>query len=502
MYAWSPDADPAPVKSERMNKMDYLYSSATRLALDIRERRIGCRELLELYLSRLEKINPEINAIVVLDLLAARNRADKADAALACGELWGPLHGLPITVKESYNIEGLPTTRGIPGLATNVAKSDMSLVQRLKKAGAVIFGKSNVPIHLADWQSYNAIYGSTSNPWDKNRTPGGSSGGGAAAVAAGLVAFEAGSDSAGSLRVPAHYCGVYGHRPTYGIVSQLGHELGGRRAPRDLSTLGPLARSAEDLELLLSVMGGPDQTDARGLSLSLPRPTRRKFSEFRIAVMLDCNISRVDAEVRGKIREVADFLTAKGAKIEEAKPGLDPEQTTSAFLKLLRSAGSSGLPPAAVTAARDLVGGAPKDLLDYRTESARAEIMEHRDWLAIDDLRHALRQTWFEFFDEWDLLICPASSTPAVPHDHVSQRWEQKIVVDGETFAATDQMFWVGFSALALLPSTVVPIGTSSTGLPIGMQIIGSGMDDFLCIELAKMLERSYRRFEAPPGYI
>lgn len=481
--------------------MDYLYNSATRLALEIRERRIGCRELLELYQSRLDRINPELNAVVVRDLVAARKSADEADAALARGELWGPLHGLPITVKESYNVEGIPTTRGIPGLENSVAKSDMSLVQRLRKAGAVIFGKSNVPIHLADWQSYNAIYGSTNNPWDKQCTPGGSSGGGAAAVAAGLVAFEAGSDSAGSLRVPAHYCGVYGHRPTYGIVSQLGHELGGRRAPRDLSTLGPLARSAEDLELLLNVMAGPDHADARGWSLSLPRPTRRTFSELRIAVMVDCPISRVDSEIRREIRKVADFLTANGARVEEAKPDIDPEQAVSIFLKLLRSAGSSGLPPAAVTAARNLVAGAPKELLDYRTESARAEIMEHRDWLAIDDLRHALRRTWFEFFGEWDLLICPVSSTPAVPHDHVSQRWEQKVVVDGETFAATDQMFWVGFSALAFLPSTVAPIGRSTGGLPIGMQIIGSGLDDLHCIEFAKMLERAYRRFEAPPAY-
>lgn len=481
--------------------MDYLYSSATRMSLDVRERRIGCRELLDLFLARFEKVNPEINAIVVLDVDAARKRADEADAALARGELWGPLHGLPITVKESYNVEGMPTTRGIPGLATNIAKSDMALVRRLKQAGAIIFGKSNVPIHLADWQSFNAIYGSTNNPWDKSLTPGGSSGGGAAAVAAGLVAFEAGSDSAGSLRVPAHYCGVYGHRPTYGIVSQFGHELGGRRAPRDLSTLGPLTRSAEDLELLLNVMGGPDHTDARELSLSLPRPVRRKFSELRIAVMLDCESSRVDAEVRAEVRKVAEFLSVQGAKVEETGPKIEAEKAASTFLKLLRSAGSSGLPEAAVNASRDLVGKASKDLLDYRTESARAEIMEHREWLAVDDERHALRRTWFEFFDEWDLLICPASSTAAVPHDHVSQRWEQKIVVDGKTFAATDQMFWVGFSALAFLPSTVAPIGKSSKGLPIGMQIIGAAQNDLLCIEFAKMLERSYRRFQAPPAY-
>jgi len=485
----------------KARSMDYAFSSAARLALDVREKRIGCRELLDLYLRRLDAIDPAVNAIVVRDIDRARSRADAADAALARGELWGPLHGLPITVKESYNVAGLATTRGIPHLAGREADRDMLVVERLKAAGAVIFGKSNVPIHLADWQSYNAIYGCTNNPWDLSRTPGGSSGGGAAAVAAGLVAFEAGSDSAGSLRVPAHYCGVYGHRPTHGIVPQVGHELDDAIAPRDLSTLGPIARTADDLALVLGVMAGPDTIDASSSALVLPPMERRGFADLKIAVMLDSPIAHVDTETRTQIRNVAAFLSDRGAQVQEATPALDPEQASLTFLRLLRAAGSAGLTDESAQAAKHFLDGVSPNDSNYRIESARAEVMSHRDWLRADETRHQMRRTWAEFFQSWDFLICPASSTAATHHDHVSKRWEQTIRIDGEVIPATDQMFWVGFSALAHLPSTVAPLGLSGEGLPIGMQVIGPQGHDLRCIAFAAMLERCYRSFAAPPAF-
>lgn len=481
--------------------MDYAFNSAARLALDIREKRIGCRELLDLYLRRLDAIDSAINAIVVRDVERARCRADAADAALARGELWGPLHGLPITVKESYNVAGLATTRGIPHLAGCLADHDMLVVERLKAAGAIIFGKSNVPIHLADWQSHNAIYGCTNNPWDLSRTPGGSSGGGAAAVAAGLVAFEAGSDSAGSLRVPAHYCGVYGHRPTYGIVPQTGHELGGAIAPRDLSTLGPIARTADDLALVLDVMAGPDTIDAGCWALT-PSPVKRHgFADLRIAVMLDSPFAPVDAETRMQLQNVATFLSDRGAHVQEVAPALDPERATLTFLRLLRAAGSAGLTDDAARTTRQFIDGVAPGDSNYRIESARAEIMSHRDWFRADEARHQMRRIWAEFFQSWDFLICPASSTAATRHDNVSKRWEQTIRVDGNVIPATDQMFWVGFSALAHLPSTVAPLGMSGEGLPIGMQVIGPQGHDFHCIAFAAMMERCYRGFVAPPAF-
>jgi amidase len=213
---------------------DLPFRSAIELAAAIRARRVGCRELLDLYLTRVDRYHPKLNAIVVTDIAAARQRAEAADAALVRGESWGPLHGVPMTVKESFDIAGLPTTWGVPELRDSIATKNALAVDRFLAAGAVVFGKTNVPLMLADWQSYNAVYGTTNNPWDITRTPGGSSGGAAAALAAGLTGLEAGSDIGASIRNPAHYCGVWGHKPTYGICSPKGHALPGRVAVADI----------------------------------------------------------------------------------------------------------------------------------------------------------------------------------------------------------------------------------------------------------------------------
>src|SRR6516165_9398089 len=253
------------------------FRSATALAEAVRARQIGCRELFEHYLGRVERHNPALNAIIVTDLRGARRRADEADAALARGESWGPLHGLPMTVKESFDVVGMRTTWGLTELRGNIAAANALAVDRLLAAGAVIFGKTNVPVLLADSQSYNPIYGTTNNPWDRSRTPGGSSGGAAAALAAGLTGLEIGSDIGASIRNPAHYCGVWGHKPTWGVVCPKGHALNGNVAYGDIGVVGPLARGAEDLEIAMDVVAGPDDIDARGWTLSLPRPKKKKL---------------------------------------------------------------------------------------------------------------------------------------------------------------------------------------------------------------------------------
>ncbi|HKU98459.1 MAG TPA: amidase family protein, partial [Vineibacter sp.] len=194
------------------------FRTAQQLAAAVRSKKIGCLELLDLYLKRIERHNPRLNAVIALDVAGARKRAKEADKALAKGDVWGPLHGVPMTIKESYDVAGMPTTWGDPALRANIATRDALSVTRLKAAGVTLFGKTNVPLMLADWQSYNAVYGTTNNPWDITRSPGGSSGGSAVALAAGLTGIEAGSDIGASIRNPAHYCGVYGHKPTWGIV--------------------------------------------------------------------------------------------------------------------------------------------------------------------------------------------------------------------------------------------------------------------------------------------
>ena len=267
--------------------------------------------MLNLYLDRLEKFNPEINAVISLDVQAARKRAKAADKALAKGQVWGPLHGVPVTLKDSFDVKGMPTTRGNPIFKNNFPEENALIVDRLLNAGAVIFGKTNVPLNLADWQTYNEIYGTTNNPWDVTRSPGGSSGGSAAALAAGLTTLEAGSDIGASIRNPAHYCGVYGHKPTYGIISPKGHSVPGMVATGDITVVGPLARSAEDLALALDVMAGPDEIDGQGWQLRLPKPKKMKLRDYKVAVICSDPVAEVDSEVQQRIKAVADFPQAE-----------------------------------------------------------------------------------------------------------------------------------------------------------------------------------------------
>src|SRR4029453_6214282 len=277
------------------------FRSAKQLATAIRRKKIGCLELLDLYLARVAKYNPALNAIIATDVEGARKRARAADRALSKGPAWGPLHGVPMTIKESYDVVGMPTTWGMPQLRNNRPTRNALAVDRLLGAGVVLFGKTNVPIHLADYQSYNAIYGTTNNPWDPTRAPGGSSGGSAAALAAGLTGLEAGSDIGSSIRNPAHYCGVFGHKPTWGIVSPRGHSLNGNVAQADISVCGPLARGAADLEIAMDVMAGPDKIDGRGWKLALPRSKKKKLRDFKVAVLLDDRHAEVDKSVQDEI---------------------------------------------------------------------------------------------------------------------------------------------------------------------------------------------------------
>src|SRR5213083_1819026 len=260
--------------------LDVPFRSARQLAADIKKKKIGCLELLDLHLARVEKYDGALNAIVVRDFERARKRARALDRARGRR---GPLHGVPMTIKESYDVAGLPTTWGVPAYRDNVATKNAVVVDRLLGAGAVIFGKTNVPLFLADWQSFNAIYGTTNNPWDVSRAPGGSSGGSAAALAAGLTGLEAGSDIGSSIRNPAHFCGVYGHKPTWGIVPRDGQALPWQQAPVDIDVVGPLARSSDDLALALSVMAGPDAIEAAGWRLELTRPRQKRLRDFKVA---------------------------------------------------------------------------------------------------------------------------------------------------------------------------------------------------------------------------
>lgn len=482
--------------------VDVPFQSAVTLAAALRNKTIGCRELLELYIGRVERFNPALNAIIATVIEPARQRADAADAALSRGEIWGPLHGVPMTVKESYDVVGMPTTWGVPELKENFPEKNALAIDRLLAAGAIVFGKTNVPLLLADWQSFNAIYGTTNNPWDTTRVPGGSSGGSAAALAAGLTGLEAGSDIGASIRNPAHYCGVYGHKPTYGIIPPRGQALPGTFAPSDISVVGPMARSAADLALALDIMAGPDEIDGAGWRLELPPPRRKRLAEYRVALMLSDPNSEVDQTVQDRLQALGDFLAKSGAHVSDtARPAIDTSEAQRVYIRLLRAA-TSGRQTAAVFAqnleiARKL---APDDD-SYFARMARANTLYHRDWLATNQLRHRMRLAWAAFFQDYDLLLCPAAASAAFPHDHEGERHERTIPVNGKEVPTTDQLFWAGYSCVAYLPSTVAPAGLTPAGLPVGVQIVGPQYGDRTCIDFARLLEQEFRGFVPPPGY-
>jgi amidase len=478
------------------------FRSARQLAAAIRKKTIGCLELLDLYLARVDKYDAALNAIVVRDVDRARRRARDADRALARRAPWGALHGVPMTVKESYDVAGLPTTWGVPRYQDNVAARNAVVVDRLLAAGAVIFGKTNVPLYLSDWQSFNAIYGTTNNPWDVSRAPGGSSGGAAAALAAGLTALEAGSDIGSSIRNPAHFCGVYGHKPTWGIVPRAGQALPWQVAPVDIDVVGPLARSTDDLALALSVIAGPDPVEAAGWQLRLRRPRPKRLRDFKVALMLATPDIDVDREVQDRLQALADFLGRRGVKVDDrARPAIDPREAFRIYTRLLRAATSDRQTDADFDKNQAIARALAPDDESYHARATRAAVLPHRDWLAANEARHRMRLAWADFFTRYDLFLCPVASSAALPHDQQGERHERTAVVNGRRVPVTDHLFWAGYTGAFFLPATAAPCGFTPGGLPVGVQIAGPQYGDLTCLAFAKLLEREFQAFVPPPGY-
>lgn len=475
------------------------FQSATALARQIANGSLGAREALEHFLARVDRLNPAINAVVVQDREAARARADAADALRARGETQGPLHGVPMTVKESYDLAGHPTTWGIPELRDTRATQDALAIQRLAAAGANVFGKTNVPIRLADFQSYNAIYGTTQNPWRSGHTPGGSSGGSAAALAAGLTGLEIGSDIGGSIRNPSHYCGVFGHKPTWNLLPMRGHALGGALTPTDISVIGPLARSADDLATALQLMAGPDLLEARGLRVDLPR-LAEPTTALRVAVWRDDPMCPVSAAVRERVDAVAAALAGQGASVDDqARPEFSAEHSHGVFTGLLASAMSNRLPDDEFARAVAQAAALSPDDQGPAARQLRAQTMRARDWARLNEARTRLRWAWHRFFERFDVLVAPVMSTTAFPHDH-RPLGERSINVDGRAQPYFGQIFWAGLAGVALLPSTVLPAGAGPDGLPIGVQLIGPAYGDLRTIGVAQRLEALGFGFTPPPG--
>jgi amidase len=485
-----------------MNIKTFPFGSATALASALRTGKVSSVELLQAYLVRVDRINPSLNALVVDDRKVALQRARAADRALAKGELWGPLHGLPMTVKESFDLQGQPTTWGHLPRKQHAATQDALAVTRLKAAGAVIFGKTNVPLNLADFQSYNAVYGTTNNPWDVTRGPGGSSGGSAAAVAAGLTGLEFGSDIGGSIRNPAAYCGVYGHKPTWCIVPKRGHSLADKPgAEADLSVVGPLARSAADLALALKVTAGPDVLTSRGLVYHLPAPPK-SVRGLRIAVWLDELTAPVDDSVKARIEACARALAKAGAKVDfKARPAFDAGHAHRVYSLLLNAnLAARRTDFATLAAARAKLSDS--DLSDP-AQALRASTASYKDVFDANQQREHLRFAWHDFFGpsgRCDLLLMPATATAAFKHDQSEPMPARTMRINGTERPYFAQLFWAGLATASFLPATVAPAGLTPDGLPVGVQIVGPEFADRSTIWLAGELAKLIGGFTPPPG--
>ena len=441
----------------------------------LRRGELGSVELLDAQLARIARLNPEINAVCTLSVDAARLRAAAADDAAARDEFWGPLHGVPITVKDAIATAGLRSTGGSPQLLDNVPHDDAEAVAALKRAGAIVFGKTNVPLWSGDLQTFNEMFGTTNNPWDLGRVPGGSSGGAAAAVACGMTSFEIGTDIGGSVRVPSAFCGVFGHKPSFGVIPTLGYldEPNGGVTESDVNVFGPIARSADDLALLLGVLAGPSAERALGWRLTLPSADVSDLRSLRVAAWFDEPSIAMDAEMIAVLEAMADRLAEAGVAVDRrARPQLDFTEAWHAGCWLIASATHI---------------------------SDGTHTISHVDWLVADRVRARRRQRWAEFFEKFDLLLCPVTLMPAFPH-HQQGTWAtREILVNGVATPYLALEAWPALIGSAYLPSTSTPVGRTAAGLPVGVQVVAPYLHDHRSIAASGLIAQLTGGYEVPP---
>lgn len=481
------------------------FLATTALVEELRSGRISAVEAMQQAIGRIEARDGDINAVVVRDFERARAAAVAADAALARGDR-RPLLGVPMTVKESFNVAGLPTTWGAPGVSGARPQHDAVGVARLKANGAVIIGKTNVATYLGDWQSVNEVYGRTRNPWDLTRTPGGSSGGASAALAAGFVPLELGSDLFGSLRIPAHCCGVFAHRGSHGLIPARGHAPPGTPelsvgVDSELGVVGPLARTAGDLSLALDVLAGPDDAQATAYRLALPAARHTRLQDFRVLMLDEHPLLPLSSEVGTALQRFAGNLRGAGATVGDTSPLLpDLIELAETFGWLLMALLGATHPDDAYASRRERAAQLRPEDRSREAEQKRALVSSYRDWTRAQRARIAIAHQWRQFFREWDVVVCPVLPTTAFPHDDTEMS-QRTIDVDGQRIPYGLQAVWSGPSSLSGLPVTAMPIGLGSSGLPVGVQIIGPYLEDRTTLEFARLAEREFGGYQSPPGF-
>ena len=481
------------------------FATATEAAAAIHSGAVSSRELTELMLRRIEAHNPKVNAVVTVAAERALARAAEADAARARGEHWGPLHGVPCTVKDLADTAGIRTTSGSLRFKDHVPTEDDAIVARLRRSGAVILGKTNTPEFGNDYQTYNEVFGTTRNPWNPERTSGGSSGGCAAALASGLTYLSIGSDMGGSIRCPAHFCGVYGHRPTLNVIPRGQH---GSIEGSPISTDGPLARSAPDLRLAMELLGGPAGELSLAYRWTIPPPRRARLREYRLGAMLDDAICPVTPEVGSVLSSVVEALRREGVTVDEGwPPGISAAELHLTYIRYREFLGAGSARDEDMEELRRL---AAREDGSERTIRAWARTVPHKHYLSTVRERGAIRGAWQEYFQTHDAFLLPVCFTTAFPHDH---RMAPPQIAGGGQFDARiiptsrgprpylDYRFWPGVSSLTGLPATSAFAGLASDGLPVGVQILGPYLEDATTIDVAARLADVIGGFQAPPGF-
>jgi amidase len=488
--------------------MDELsYRSASECLALLRNREVSSVELVDSCIARIEALNPTLNAVVAKDYKRARETARAADAARSNGEDLGALHGLPITVKDSLETAGLVTTSGAPALRHHVPEEDAVAVHRALEAGAIVLGKTNLPTYAGDWQTFNAVYGRTNNPWDVTRTVGGSSGGAAASIGAGFVPLEIGSDIGGSIRTPANYCGVYGHKPSHGIVPGRGHIPGppGTKSEPDLAVIGPLARTAGDLRLALDVIAGPDTLMRDGWTLELPPPRAEQLKDFRVGYWLDDPLCPIDSKVRVELEATIEALRPHVKLVDIGAP-LQLQKIVPLYVRLLMGVIGGDMPKPLRALTRILLPyyalaerlGIETDLITKN--AARGMHLSHADWNRANEGRTRVRWQCHELFKDIDVLLTPVGPVTAFPHQTGGNHLSRRIIVNGQKRPYMDHVSWIALATTAYLPATSAPVGVTPEGLPVNIQIIGPYLGDNTTLRFAELLADVRGGFQQPPA--
>jgi amidase len=475
------------------------FGTALEAAAAIRARKISSVELTQHTFWRIDAFQPALNAYVYQLRNEALRAAARADDAMARHTATGALHGVPINVKESFGVEGQPCTWGIPPLRGTKAPAHAVAVRRLLDAGAILLGGTNVPFELMDGQSFNDIYGRSNNPWDLARTPGGSSGGTAASLAAGMAFFSIGSDIGGSIRAPAAFCGIYGHKPTLDLVSLVGHAPGGAPEPPGFSTLlaaaGPMARSADDLEAGLRLLAGPEFPESKAFQWTLPAPRHHALREFRIGYVLEDPAVPVSADTKSVLESAIRACERAGATVRQGWPeGFRFQELLDTYFFLLGAVVFSLTPPQQQQHARSQLQTRPEQFV-------KGALSGFAEWQQKNMERLAHRAMWETFFASVDVFLLPTTFTVAFPHDQTHPDQRMVPMPEGGTQRFWNLLSYISPATLTGCPATTAPAGLSPSGLPVGLQIVGPYCEDATPIGFARLLAKEIGGFQPPKGY-